>query len=295
MHATVLKLRCDRPEPVETTGARAGVFVSLGVVMSYKSDEFYLLCSLTKGGCHPDVITPDWLEAAGLSRTTSLDELRKYFRLCVYNWADFGVDVDPNYGDARITSVQICYDGFSPLTSLDGTNGERASYGLRETGDPEQPFAGKIRPLYRFKYDRVVDAEAALLSLNFAMAQFLTPNGTHHELQNANGWTELIDQCIAWELMEEVRKSGLVDCVPLHQLYPDQVGECDPNTLLGVHPEIFFDRQLLSDFCIPWPLWTMKERDEHTTGVVHDRHEPCCWSGQKYSVRFTGAGYTSVI
>ena len=159
-----------------------------------KSSLISILFSLKTGDAHPSLLTKDLLTGVGLKGDASLEEVMSNYRLVVQYLPELGEHADADIMEAKITKLEVLYNGFSPFNSPMS----HELHGVVETGDSAQPFDGKIRPILRFTFDRAVEEEAALRSLEATCFQFMTPAmddaGEVYELSDHNGWSEVIDE-----------------------------------------------------------------------------------------------------
>ena len=157
-----------------------------------KSNLISILFSLRKGDGHPSLLTNDLLEGVGLDANASLEEVMSHYRLVIQYIPELGEHADHAIMDAKITKLEILYNGFTPFQNPMGS----PSDGMVESGDAHQRFDGRIRPVLRFKFDREVEEEAALRALEATCFQFMTPAmddaGDVYELSDHNGWSEVI-------------------------------------------------------------------------------------------------------
>ena len=169
-----------------------------------------ILFSLTKGDAHPYNLTSDLLEGVGLKADASLAEVMSNYRLVVQYIPDLGEHADPDILEAKITKLEIIYNGFTPFQNPMSSD----PHGIVETGDAQQPFDGKIRPVLRFTFDRPVEEEAALRSLESSCFQFMTPAmddaGEVYELSDHNGWNQVLDEDSECSVMNELNDQGVI-------------------------------------------------------------------------------------
>ena len=175
-----------------------------------KSKLISISFSLRKGDAHPSLLTRGLLEGVGLSRDASLAEVMSHYRLVVQYIPELGEHEDPDIMEAKITRLEIIYNGFTPFQNPMSQNPD----GMVETGDEDQPFDGRITPVLRFTFDRKVEEEAALRSLESTCFQFMTPAmddaGDVYELSDHNGWSQVLDEDSEYDVMNELSEQGVI-------------------------------------------------------------------------------------
>ncbi len=208
-----------------------------------KLDLHSILFSLDTGDAHPNNLTSDLLTGVGLPADASVDTVLSHYRLVVYYMPEYGEHADPDIVNAKITRVELLYNGFSQFQSpMDPSN----LYGLRETQDANQPFDGKIRPILRFTFDRPVEEEAALASLESTCFQFMTPAmddvGEVYELADHGGRSRIVDEDSECAVGDALVEAGLV--------------RFDEEDYRVLFPRLEFEDGMdTHGYVIEWPTW----------------------------------------
>ena len=207
-----------------------------------KSKLISILFSLRKGDAHPCHLTKDVLEGVGLHGDASLEEVMTHYRLVVQYIPELGEHEDSDILEAQITKLEIIYNGFTPFDNPMG----RDTDGMFETGDVSQPFNGRISPVLRFTFDREVEEEAALRSLESTCFQFMTPAmddaGDVYELSDHNGWNEVLDEDSECAIMDALIEQGLI--------------RYDEDDDLFYYPKLTFESGMDTyGHVIDWPKW----------------------------------------
>ena len=78
-----------------------------------KSNLISVLFSLRKGDAHPCLLTRELLEGVGLGGDVTLEEAMSQYRLVVQYIPELGEHIDSEIMEAKITKLEIIYNGFS--------------------------------------------------------------------------------------------------------------------------------------------------------------------------------------
>ena len=211
-----------------------------------KSNLISILFSLRKGDAHPSLLTNDLLEGVGLDGNASLEEVMSHYRLVVQYIPELGEHEDSDILDAKITKLEILYNGFTPFQNPMSSEPD----GMVETTDANQRFDGRIRPVLRFTFDRQVEEEAALRALESTCFQFITPAmddaGEVYELSDHNGWNEVLDEDSECSVMTELNEQGVV--------------RYDEDEDIWFYPVYTFENGMDTyGHVVEWPLWHAKQ------------------------------------
>ena len=207
-----------------------------------KSSLISILFSLRKGDAHPCLLTKELLEGVGLSGEASREEVMSHYRLVIQYIPELGEHADSDIMEAKITKLEIIYNGFSPFQNPMGRDPD----GMVETGDSNQPFDGRISPVLRFRFDREVEEEAALRSLESTCFQLITPamddSGDVYELSDHNGWSEVLDEDSECAVMNALSEQGVI--------------RYDEDEDMFYYPIFTFENGMDTyGHVVEWPLW----------------------------------------